>query len=59
VITPGYIKQRPETLEEGQEEIVKIDISDYYYINRELYSMKIQSNLMKVLCQIEYFFNKF
>ena len=59
MITPGYIKQRPETLEEGQEEIVKIDISDYYYINRELYSMKIQSNLMKVLCQIEYFFNKF
>ena len=59
MITPGYIKQRPETLEEGQEEIVKIDISDYYYINREFYSMKIQSNLMKVLCQIEYFFNKF
>jgi len=38
---------------------VKIDISDYHYINRELYSMKTQSNLMKVLCQIEYFFNKF
>jgi hypothetical protein len=50
VITPGYIKPRTETLEEGQEEIVKIDISDYYYINRELYSMKNQSNLMRVLC---------
>jgi hypothetical protein len=60
IITPGYIKEKKEDpLEEGQEEIVRIDISDYFYINREFYSIKNQSNLMKVLCQIEYFFNKF
>ena len=60
IITPGYIREKKEDpTEEGEEVIVRIDTGDYFYVNREFYSIKNQSNLMKVLCQIEYFFNKF
>mgnify|MGYP006210911463 CR=1 FL=1 len=47
-------------MEEGQEEIIKPDISDTLYVNREFNSQGAQaSNLLKVLNQIEYIFNKF